>query len=343
MLQKKMFLYISIVFLGINFYSYSQKPYSPTEFKFKSGSLYSKTLQSTIENELSYLFTEFNKASANNTFPTIDGSKILIDEAAKQNINSLWNNSPFYCIDSKIDIIPITKMNGTNHIFINGIRVVLKNNKDKIEEAELEIECKYGKIMYFCFTLKNTILLKINHLSETDSCRIAFIEDFLMNVKNYYCTKNIKEIEKVYSEDAIIITGKVLERKAINSDGIVVYNTKSYTYCQYTKKEYLLNLTNCFNLNEYVKVDFDSIEISKPIYSQDSRLLTLRLKQFWNSTTYSDIGYLFLVIQFYDNPIYPPKISVRTWFQERDLLTHKINKSDIPKSFETLPYGIKIQ
>ena len=50
------------------------------------------------------------------------------------------------------------------------------------------------------------------------------------------------------------------------------------------------------------------------------------LKQFWNTTNYSDVGYIFLMIEFKDDENLI--IHVRTWQPEK-VGTHTIAKDDV--------------
>jgi len=75
------------------------------------------------------------------------------------------------------------------------------------------------------------------------------------------------------------------------------------------KQEYIDRLTRVFKVNQFIKVGFDEIEIYQhPLYD---RIYGVTLLQRWTSSTYSDVGYLFLMIDFKDES--HPMIHVRTW------------------------------
>ena len=63
-----------------------------------------------------------------------------------------------------------------------------------------------------------------------------------------------------------------------------------------------------------MNIRFSGIELVK--HSQYPEIYGVTLKQDWSSSTYSDVGYLFLMIDFRDED--NPLIKVRTWEPEKD-------------------------
>jgi len=79
------------------------------------------------------------------------------------------------------------------------------------------------------------------------------------------------------------------------------------------KKQYLETVQNrIFKNNKYINIIFDEIKIVKDLKYED--IYGVNLKQYWNTSGYKDVGYLFLMVDFKDenNPI----IHVRTWQPE---------------------------
>ena len=110
--------------------------------------------------------------------------------------------------------------------------------------------------------------------------------------------------------DALIITGKQI--KSVKNDGGITLD-KSFEYKRQTKAEYLANLKGVFSRNKVIKVIFDDIKVVK--HPVKDYYYGVTLKQGWRSDTYSDVGYVFLLIDFKDEM--NPMIHVRTWQPEK--------------------------
>ena len=122
-------------------------------------------------------------------------------------------------------------------------------------------------------------------------------------------------MENVFSDDALIVTGKVVKREHTDMKPInVEYTTQG-------KQQYLAGLRRVFRNNGYINVKFDDIEIvrhgAKPNY------YGVTLKQGWFTKNYSDEGIVFIVWDFTDE--FNPKIMVRTWqpmeIDDKDVFT----------------------
>ncbi len=149
--------------------------------------------------------------------------------------------------------------------------------------------------------------------------------NFLERYRTAYALKDIDYIEKIFSNDALIITGSVV-RSAGPSD-INVKNMKHVEYTRQSKSEYLRNLEKCFNSNEFINIRFAKsmadkndvkykygMNISK---SNDGReIYGIQIEQDYYSTNYGDHGYLFLLLDM--QKIKEPLIKVRAWQPDLD-------------------------
>jgi hypothetical protein len=148
--------------------------------------------------------------------------------------------------------------------------------------------------------------------SVTELRRREIILDLVERFRTAYNIKDIDFINKIFSNEALIIVGKVFHEYHQTSDKASVINTLSNEKVKYynmSKGEYLTNLSKAFKSNEYVKVEFDSIEVVQSLQYKD--IYGVTLWQSWNSANYHDKGWLFLMVDFRnpDSPI----INVRTW------------------------------
>ena len=145
-----------------------------------------------------------------------------------------------------------------------------------------------------------------------DSVNRARILDFLERFRMAYNTKDSPFLEKVYSDDALIIVGSVLEEKK-SQDNVLkgsLLSDKKVKLIQQTKREYLDGLRNkAFRNNSFINVRFEEVKILQ--HEKHPQIYGVSCWQQWSSSTYSDKGYLFLMIDFRKPD--EPTIHVRTW------------------------------
>lgn len=130
-----------------------------------------------------------------------------------------------------------------------------------------------------------------------------------------YCRKDLDYLKKIYSDDALIIVGKVLKEKKDLPDYLErsLLSRDKIEFIRLSKKQYISGLEKVFTYNAFVKVVFDSVEIIR--HEKDQDLYGVTLKQNWYSSAYSDTGWVFLLWDFKDEK--NPLIYVRSWQPER--------------------------
>ncbi len=141
------------------------------------------------------------------------------------------------------------------------------------------------------------------------------ILDFLEEFRTAHNRKDIAYLEKAYSDDALIIVGKVLKEQEGFGDYLAssTLGENKIKFIRLSKKEYIERLREVFKLNAFVRVTFEQVEIS--LHSKYPDIYGIQVKQKWNSSTYSDEGYLFVMMDF-QNPE-KPIIHVRAWQPEK--------------------------
>ena len=145
--------------------------------------------------------------------------------------------------------------------------------------------------------------------SDLDYARRQIIVDFVENFRTAYNRKDLPMLTSVFSDKALIITGKVVKEKPGSDLTRLTLNNNRVVYIKQTKQEYLNNLQRVFKNTKYINVKFEDIEVVQhPKYDD---VYGVTLKQFWHTDRYSDEGYLFLMIDFRDAD--KPLIQVRTW------------------------------
>lgn len=143
--------------------------------------------------------------------------------------------------------------------------------------------------------------------------------EFLENYKTAYCLKRLDYIRDIFSDDAIIIVGNVARVFTSNKseNGKMALKGKNIiTTNRYSKDRYLQNLARCFKNNEFINIRFTKSDIQKLEKQTDQEIVCVQLAQDYNSSSYADQGYLFLMIDMTDKD--NPFIKVRTWQAEPD-------------------------
>ena len=132
--------------------------------------------------------------------------------------------------------------------------------------------------------------------------------------------KDIDFINQIFSDDALIITGKVV---TVRNEGDFGGFSQKVEYTKQSKEQYILNLRRAFARNKWIDVKFSEIgdngEVGGCAGITRSRvnctMYGVRLRQEWRSSSYSDEGYLFLLWEFPEDGR-DPIIHVRTWQPE---------------------------
>ena len=191
-----------------------------------------------------------------------------------------------------------------------------KNRKSFVENVVFLFD-KNKKIEAVSFAISDkTIHDIVSHSSSFGSLDDKYtIIKFMEFYKTAYCLKRYDYINSIFSENALIIVGTVLKKSQKPIEGI--YGSlceNEVKFQQYTKKEYMERLKTVFNSNEYINIDFESAEVRKK--NGNDKIYGIQITQNYYSSTYSDFGYLFLIIDMTDT--INPTILVRTWQPEKD-------------------------
>lgn len=178
-----------------------------------------------------------------------------------------------------------------------------------------------GKVTEVAFALDDRYADEIlNNKNDKyyDNDAKQVIVNFLERYKTAFALKRMDYIESIFSSDALIIVGSVL-KKADNYTDMAKMRIKEdeVRYTRLTKNEYMNNLARCFDSNEYINIRFaDKTVTSANSIRGNNHLYTIQIKQDYFSQTYSDTGYLFLLLDIEDPQ--RPIINVRAWQPEKD-------------------------
>lgn len=280
-------------------------------FRFTDG-IYNSNLKEKMERKISALLTEINNAAHQNRNLQLSG--LVTDEGSKW-LSNIWTNFGFV-VQSEAKSICYGLVNGYQ---ARGIQVTVSRQPQDCKEPqnrELTVSFdKLGNINRVGFAMLNNRLSMDNIEEQVYDVRrrneiLKFVEDF----RNYYIEKDINSLRNVYSDDALIITGKVTYTRN-EGDGYSRKMSKKTKYTVQDKEGYLNNLSSLFKNNDYIDVQFEDIMISPSNSESMKNYYGVNLVQHWKSKSkngkiYQDTGYLFLLWDFNEEP---PVIHVRAW------------------------------
>ena len=280
-------------------------------------------IKSKIESTVSKMLTEINLAQAAGR--DLNFSAMGVAQRVQQSMSMLWENSPFKCTDDEIVEHCITTGTGYQ---VRNIPLEMKPTgerefgEDEYQEAVISFD-KQGNVESFYLSISMNLYMNVikSNLELTDLRRRQLILDYVEQFRTAYNQKDINFLNQVFSEDALIITGTVIQQK--HSEG---FSTPKIKYNKLSKEQYIQKLRGVFARNSYIKVTFDEIEVMR--HPVNPNFYGVTLLQGWTAgklkgEDYHDEGYLFLLWDFTNESA--PQIHVRTWQPD------KIGDKPLPK------------
>lgn len=264
-------------------------------------------IKAKMERSMSSILTEANAAYEGKR--QMNYSALGIPASVQGSIAALWDNSPFVCIDS--EIVERCLTTGTGYQ-IRNIPLLLKPiNPSDIEDDEDYQEAvvsfdRQGNLVSFYLSISMNLYMNVvrDKKEITDLRHRQLILDYVEQFRTSYNQKDLAFLTQVFSDDALIITGKVIK---LSKDGIRLPDKIQYK--KQSKQEYLANLKRVFDSNKSIRVTFDEIEVMRHPTNKDFYGVTLH--QGYSSDRYHDDGYVFLLWDFRNEDA--PQIHVRTW------------------------------
>lgn len=284
-----------------------------TSFTISDGAIENAALKTKIEQNMTYLLATF-RLTAESGKKSISLSRDYMTKEAIDDVEKMWKSSSMSCppMDLKSRCL-----HTTTGYQVRGIPVDIHEAVEAEARQELTVNFnKEGLIdgVSIAIEMNRYEQLMAQQSSDLDYARRQIIIDFVENFRTAYNRKDIKLLNSMYSDKALIITGKVVMEKP-NSDvnKMTLLNNK-VVYLSQTKQQYLQRLSNVFNKTRYINVSFSDIDVVQHPKYDDIYGVTLR--QVWHTDNYRDEGYLFLMIDFHDE--YRPLVQVRTWQPYKD-------------------------
>jgi hypothetical protein len=188
------------------------------------------------------------------------------------------------------------------------------NRRAFVEDVVFNISPDEGKIRSLSFALSQDICNDILKQGQWDDYSKLAIINFIENYKTAYALKRLDYIESIFSDNALIIVGKTVKNQVGTEVTKYTLPFNKTKLTQYTKNQYIKQLSTVFKSNEYVNLKFTDTSVKKA--GAGGEIYGIQLKQDYFSTTYGDTGYLFLMVDL--NKAEEPTIHIRTWQPEKD-------------------------
>ena len=185
-------------------------------------------------------------------------------------------------------------------------------NKQSVEHLILDFSWE-GKLVDVNFSIYDRLYkMFVGEGSRMQDWRKRqTIMKFVEKYRTAYLNRDTGTVNKIFAEDAIIIIGRVLENRQLANK--YIYEQKSsgqpkVEYLRLSKSLYLKKLAEVFKIQSDIFLGFSSFKIS--LTANRKGVYGISMRQNYVSTTYADVGYLFLLIDFTSEH---PLIHIRAW------------------------------
>lgn len=306
--MKKIITIITLLFaLSVNV-----SAYKVVKFTIRDG-ISDKALKDNMERTVTRLLNEINRCQEENVGKITLLAQYMLPEAV-DDIVKLWANEHFRCEENIVEDV-LQTLDGYQ---VRNIPLIVNAAKEGEElgyqEAVINFD-KNGAIASFHYVANPSVYSKqIRDVLQNRRYEVSEIKqrmkilDYVEHFRTAYNQKDLKFISQVFSDDALIITGRVIttRKSEVHPHGYKL------DYTNQTKAQYLSNLSKVFKSTKYVKVKFDDVVIVRHPSIQNIYGVTVRQK--WTTDRYSDDGYVFMLWDFRHPD--EPQIHVRTWQPE---------------------------
>lgn len=269
------------------------------------------------ERNLAAVLSEVNRAQKVKSILTT--KNLQMDDFATKALVRLWAVTPFYCDEEEVVERCWVFKDGT--MMVSHIPLIITPEEESFgmgtyQEAVVEFDTA-GRITDFRLALDAHTAESMERCgSVVEKEKQMIILQYVERFRTAYNQRDIATIEQMFSDDALIITGKVVMQRQSEMQPAIA----KVEYTKQSKQQYINNLKKAFLRNKWIDVKFSQIgekgETSGCAGITRSNIdpskYGVRLHQEWRSSNYSDEGYLFLLWEFPDNGG-SPIIHVRTW------------------------------
>lgn len=210
--------------------------------------------------------------------------------------------------------LEFSELNGAIYCRSIPMRFSFSRGRNFVENVVFVFD-QSGKIDNISFGLskvaQNDVFMSGN--DDWSSTAKNVLVSFLENYKTAYALERIDYLESIFSDDALIISGKIVSKFTGNAE-MGYRNNRYVKLTRHSKSEYMSRLRNIFKYNEFINIKFANNEVKK--MGKGGEVYAVQIKQDYFSANYGDTGYLFLLVDVNDPE--KPVIHIRAWQENPD-------------------------
>ena len=196
------------------------------------------------------------------------------------------------------------------------VKLSFPGNHSFIEDVVLRVNNRTHKVESVAYKLSAKTEYSIMAMQWDDAARLTLI-NFLEDYRSAYCLKNLDYINKVFADDAYIITGHILKASTRKfSDTPQAINATTAVYERKSKQQYVSDLRKSFISKEFINLRFEECNVAKG-YGEKEGIYAVQVNQLYYSNNYADNGILTLAVDMRHSN--EPLVRVRVWQQARDV------------------------
>ena len=273
-------------------------------------------IRGILQKNIAQIFSACNRYQEDRSFNLVS-IKPLFTSRAFNEFAQLADINKLYFPDNQIETNLIES--GKNSYEIRDIRVRISKdgpNKPPIQYLVMHFDVN-GIVEAVYFSLPKQQYQAVLNAGESklDQQNRQQIINFIERYRTSYNRRDSLLIEQMFSNDALIVVGRVFKRAKQTRYNIenTILSDGDIQFLRLSKFSYLERLRGVFRRNEFLNIEFEEITVQR--HPQFNQIYGVSLAQKWESSTYSDIGYLFLMVDF-ANPDFPI-LHVRSWQPQR--------------------------
>ena len=196
------------------------------------------------------------------------------------------------------------------------LKLTFSGNRSFVEDVVFRINNNTLKIESVAYKLSAKTEQAIMAMAWDDKARLTLLT-FLEDYRSAYCLKDIEYIQKVFADDAYIVTGRVWKPSDKKfSDRVDALGDTLTEYKVKTKAQYMTDLHKSFKSKEFINLRFEECNVAKGYYAKEG-IYAVQVNQLYYSNNYADNGILTLAIDMRKEA--NPLVRVRIWQEARDV------------------------
>lgn len=199
------------------------------------------------------------------------------------------------------------------------------NNMSFTRDVVFRFDKETKKVTSIAFRLSDTAESCVWDVDEWKIDSRLILINFLEDYQTAYAFKQLDYLDKIFSDNALIIVGHVVENKPVTKDGIVYGNNPKIERTKKTKAEYLQDLGRQFRNKSYINIHFTDLDVRRAAGAEEE-VFGVQVRQYYHSNNYNDEGYLFLMVDLRGEL---PVIHVRTWQPGKTDIDELITLKDV--------------